>query len=138
MKTPTMAQALASPTVSYFTKDILRAAEQKDALDAWRDVQLAADILKVRLDAMLNHSPMSTHTQCPWCGRHHADGPNTARRPCVAQLVGPSLQTMARALSTGEPTTTHIHTERDTARPSIYRGLWCKCGARHHQEGSTT
>lgn len=24
----------------------------------------------------------------------------------------------------------------ETGKPSIYRGLWCTCGARHHQEGS--
>lgn len=47
----TLEAAMASPSVHNLTKDILRAAEQKDALDAYRDVQLAADILKVRFDA---------------------------------------------------------------------------------------
>ena len=49
----TMEQALAHPGVRNLTKDILRMAAQKDALDAYRDVQLAADILKARFDTLM-------------------------------------------------------------------------------------
>lgn len=53
MATMTMEQAMSNPGVRNLTKDILRLAETKDALDAYRDVQLAADILKARFDAMV-------------------------------------------------------------------------------------
>ena len=51
--TMTMAQAMSDPSVRNLTKDVLRLAETKDALDAYRDVQLAADILKARFDALV-------------------------------------------------------------------------------------
>ena len=49
----TMAQAMSNPSVRDLTKHILLMAETKDALDAYQDVQLAADILKARFDAMV-------------------------------------------------------------------------------------
>ena len=48
----TMADVMDDPSVRNLTKDVLRLAETKDALDAYRDVQLAADILQARFAAL--------------------------------------------------------------------------------------
>ena len=50
--TDAISDTLANAGVHTFTKDILRVALTKDALDAYRDVQLAADLLKARFDEM--------------------------------------------------------------------------------------
>lgn len=46
-------EALADPTVHNLTKDTLRAALDKDIVDAYFDVQLAADLLKDRMELEL-------------------------------------------------------------------------------------
>ena len=52
---PTIEQAMADPGIHNLTKDILMDVldRQADPLDAYYDVQLAADILKTRLDVLL-------------------------------------------------------------------------------------
>jgi len=45
--------ALTDPTIHNLTKDILRAAIEKDPIDSYFDVQLAADLLKDRMDRTL-------------------------------------------------------------------------------------
>jgi hypothetical protein len=45
--------ALANPGVHNLVKQILRSAREKDCVDAYYDVQLAANLLKKRMEAML-------------------------------------------------------------------------------------
>lgn len=45
----TRQEALDSNSVHFFTKDILRASVNKDVVDRYHDVQLAADILKAEM-----------------------------------------------------------------------------------------
>lgn len=46
--------ALKDPCIHDLTKNILRAAENKDLLDRYHDVQLAADLLKAEMDAVMS------------------------------------------------------------------------------------
>lgn len=43
---PTIDQVLASPTTSYWLKNALNAALQRDAVDAYYDAKLLAELLK--------------------------------------------------------------------------------------------
>lgn len=45
---------LASDGVHFMVKDVLREALTKDPVDAWKDIQLVADILKARLPVTSN------------------------------------------------------------------------------------
>jgi hypothetical protein len=46
-------RVLAEPCVHQLTKDILRTAREKDCVDAYYDVQLAAELLKARMNELL-------------------------------------------------------------------------------------
>lgn len=48
-----IAAVLADPAVHQLVKDTLRAALTKDPVDAYFDIELAADLLKERMDAEL-------------------------------------------------------------------------------------
>ena len=53
MSTPSVQQVLEDPCVNYRLKNWLREALRADALDAYYDAQLLADILKQRVDQIL-------------------------------------------------------------------------------------
>lgn len=52
-------QVLASPDVSYWLKDALRALLERDAVDATKDAELLAKLMSERLDGMLGQSSRS-------------------------------------------------------------------------------
>ena len=51
---PTAAQLLNSPSVSYWLKDALRGAINRDCIDAAADAALLAQVLADRRDSILN------------------------------------------------------------------------------------
>jgi hypothetical protein len=53
MSTPSVEHVLEDPCVHYRLKNWLREALEADALDAYYDAQLLADVLRQRLDQML-------------------------------------------------------------------------------------
>jgi hypothetical protein len=53
MSTPSIQQVLEDPCVNYRLKNWLREALAADALDAYYDAQLLADVLKQRVDQIL-------------------------------------------------------------------------------------
>jgi len=53
MNTPSVQQVLEDPCVHYRLKNWLREALKADALDAYYDAQLLADVLRQRLDQTL-------------------------------------------------------------------------------------
>ena len=53
MSTPTVQEVLADPCVNYRLKRWLREALTADALDAYYDAQLLADVLRQRVDQLL-------------------------------------------------------------------------------------
>lgn len=53
MMTQRMKECLAADGVHNLTKDILRLADDKDCVDAYYDVLLAAELLKERMDEIL-------------------------------------------------------------------------------------
>ena len=53
MNTPSVEQVLEDPCVHYRLKNWLREALKADALDAYYDAQLLADVLRQRLDQIL-------------------------------------------------------------------------------------
>ncbi len=53
MSTPSVQQVLEDPCVNYRLKNWLREALNADALDAYYDAQLLADVLKQRVDDIL-------------------------------------------------------------------------------------
>jgi hypothetical protein len=63
MKTQRMKECLAAPGVHELTKDILRMAEDKDCVDAYYDVLLAAELLKERMDEILETHDVITMTK---------------------------------------------------------------------------
>lgn len=77
-KTPRLQDALDDPSVRNLTKDVLRMAMDKDALDAYKDVQLAADILKARFDRLV------APTRQPGLSPRLGCAPCYFGRPCVA------------------------------------------------------
>ena len=53
MSTPSVQQVLEDPCVHYRLKKWLREALKADALDAYYDAQLLADVLRQRLDQIM-------------------------------------------------------------------------------------
>jgi hypothetical protein len=53
MSAPSVQQVLEDPCVTYRLKNWLREALNADALDAYYDAQLLADVLKQRIDEIL-------------------------------------------------------------------------------------
>jgi hypothetical protein len=53
MSTPSVQQVLEDPCINYRLKNWLREALKADALDAYYDAQLLADVLRQRLDQIL-------------------------------------------------------------------------------------
>ena len=53
MSIPSVQQVLEDPSVHYRLKRWLREALEADALDAYYDAQLLADVLKQRMDQIL-------------------------------------------------------------------------------------
>jgi hypothetical protein len=53
MSTPSVQQVLEGPCVHYRLKKWLREALKADALDAYYDAQLLADVLRQRLDQIM-------------------------------------------------------------------------------------
>jgi hypothetical protein len=53
MSTPSVQQVLEDPCVNHRLKNWLREALKADALDAYYDAQLLADVLKQRIDQIL-------------------------------------------------------------------------------------
>jgi hypothetical protein len=53
MSTPSVEQVLEDPCVNYRLKNWLREALKVDPLDAYYDAQLLADVLKQRVDQIL-------------------------------------------------------------------------------------
>jgi len=53
MSTPSVQQVFEDPCINYRLKNWLREALKADALDAYYDVQLLADVLRQRVDQIL-------------------------------------------------------------------------------------
>ncbi len=60
MMTQKMKDCLAADNVHNLTKDILRMADDKDCVDAYYDVLLAAELLKERMEEILKGSDIIT------------------------------------------------------------------------------
>jgi len=54
---PTVADLLADPAKSFALKDVLRAWEVRDPVDAARDARLLADLLERRADEAVSWAP---------------------------------------------------------------------------------
>lgn len=54
---PTVADLLADPAMSFALKDVLRAWEVRDPVDAARDARLLADLLERRADEAVSWAP---------------------------------------------------------------------------------
>ncbi|MFH1075758.1 MAG: hypothetical protein V1753_02795 [Pseudomonadota bacterium] len=52
-RTPTREEVMGSSVVHYLTKDILRMSADKDVVDRYYDVLLAAEILKAEMEQAL-------------------------------------------------------------------------------------
>ena len=54
---PTVAELLVNPAVSFALKDVLRAWEMRDPVDAARDARIPADLLERRADEAVSWAP---------------------------------------------------------------------------------
>ena len=54
---PTVADLLVDPAVSFVLKDVLKAWEKRDPVDAARDARILADLLERRADEAVSWAP---------------------------------------------------------------------------------
>jgi hypothetical protein len=74
MRTPSISEVLASPTTSYWLKDALRTALNRDCVDAANDAEVLAVILRTYANQTLGHDDEELERQhdphnCSVCER---------------------------------------------------------------------